>query len=167
MTSFIKKSLVIIILLCFIVVYLIIYVHDKTEPIAACMKTGDYQGAYTIAVSTTLFDTYNYSRKSNTTLASYYMYEIDHIVKQDFNISEDYCLMAKELCNIEYLYKEAVAFYCEDDSMEHPAYGYEDNGTKSNYKARCIYSKKRLKEIEVLGNEAYSLPLYYWLPRFR
>ncbi len=165
-----KKTLIIflIVFLIFTFIYLllVILVHNKTESVASYIKTNNFLNAYNVANSTTLFAKYNYSKKSNYILAYYYMFGIDDIVKQDFNTSEEYCLMAKEQCNIIYLYKEAKSYYCQDKSIEMMAFGYENNNTEEYYKKRCAYSKKRLKEIELLGNSSYKLPILYWIPKF-
>jgi hypothetical protein len=159
--------LILFLIMTFIYFLLVILVHNKIEPIASYIKTNSFLDAYNIANSTTLFGKYNYSKTSNYVLAHYYMFGIDNIVKQDFNRSEEYCLMAKEQCNITYLYKEAKSYYCQDKSIEIMAFGYENNKTEEYNKKRCTYSKKRLKEIELLEDSYYKLPIVlYWMPKF-
>ncbi len=162
----IKKVLVVIVLLIIVYFTLIITVHNEKEPILFYMKTHSYKKAYEIANSMKLFDWYIYSKHANGILAEFYMFEIDNLVKQDFNKAEEYCLIAQKQCDIKWMYKEAVAYYCKNNLVEYPAYGYINKGEKKNYKQKCEYSQKRWKEIKELNDKAYKLPISYWLLRF-
>jgi len=145
--------------------YILVIVHDKVEPIAGHIKAERYKKAYDIALSTTILKKFNYSKTSNKLLSYFYMFEIDNIVQQNFNKAEEYCYMAKEMCSLEYLYKEAISYYCGNDLVEYPAYGYEPKN-KINFNKKCTQSQKNLTKIKTLQRNNYKNKILYWLPIF-
>ena len=130
------------------------------------MKLGNFEEEYRLANSTILFGEYSYMKYANEVLANYYMFAFEDMVEQDFQKAEAYCLRAHQSCDIEWLYKHAVSYYCGEKLVEYPAYGYKPKDRRVGFEAKCQYSKKRYQEILTLGEKAYSLPSLYWLPRF-
>lgn len=143
-----------------------VYVNKENTSIMFNLKEGDYSNAYNITSSTVLFDKYSYSKYANRTLAYFYMFGIEDVVKQNFQSAEEYCLMAKEKCSIEWLYKEAVSYYCKSNIVEYPAWGFIATN-QSGFKQKCDISMQRWNELQKKGDKAYNLPSLYWLPRVR
>jgi len=162
----IKKIIGFMLIVITIWFYATDFINKEVESMAFNIKTGNYTTVYNTAFSTILFDKYSYSKYANNTLAYFYMFAFENVVKQNFQLSEEYCLMAKEKCSIEWLYKEAVSYYCQSNIVEYPAWSYiSDN--QENFKEKCNFSIQRWNEIKQKGKKAYNLPTLYWLPKIR